>query len=644
MLKRLMSALVVALLAAALPALANDAADEIATAQTAWKLLDYIAIDYSGAVDDGAIIDEAEYEEMVEFSQLAQDHVLSLPDKTGRAGLEQQIAALRSAINRKATVDEVARLAQGSATSLLQLYPVPIAPSETPDLARGAALYQAECASCHGAKGDADGPLSADLDPPAIAFTDRERALQRSIFGLAQVIEQGLDDTSMASYSHLPPADRWALAFHSASLVFTPAEIEAGRKLWQNRAELRRQIDPEQLVMLTPAALAEQLGTSEANAIMAFVRAHPEAVFAEQQAGALTFARQKLAEAMTAYEQGRHKEASNLALSAYLDGFEPIEPIVAARDKALMIRVETAMAHVRSSIAKQADVETVREHLATVDALFAEVEGKLAGNGASAVATFLGAFTILVREGLEAILIVIAMIMFLRKAERTEALPYLHGGWISALVAGLLTWAAATWVIEISGASRELTEGFGSVLAALILLWVGLWMHDKSHADGWQRYIQGQMSSALSGRKGGWMVFGLAFLVVYREVFETILFYTALWAQGSGGALLAGAATALLLLAIIAWAMIFYSKRLPIGEFFLYSSILIAVLAVVLIGKGISALQEAGWVATTPWPAAPRVELLGLYPTAQGVLAQIGMIMLIGLGVLWNRRQTPQAS
>ena len=114
------------------------------------------------------------------------------------------------------------------------------------------------------------------------------------------------------------------------------------------------------------------------------------------------------------------------------------------------------------------------------------------------LSTFLGAFTILLREGLEALLVVIAMIAFLRKAERAEALPYVHGGWVAALVAGAATWAVATYAIGISGASRELTEGFGSLLAAVILLSVGIWMHGKSQAEEWRRYIQEKMQGALS--------------------------------------------------------------------------------------------------------------------------------------------------
>jgi high-affinity iron transporter len=100
-------------------------------------------------------------------------------------------------------------------------------------------------------------------------------------------------------------------------------------------------------------------------------------------------------------------------------------------------------------------------------------EAALSPDAASGLSTFLGSATILLREGLEALLIIVAMVAFLRKAERMEVMPYVHAGWVGALVAGFLTWVVATWVLGISGASRELTEGFGSVFAAVVLLSVG---------------------------------------------------------------------------------------------------------------------------------------------------------------------------
>src|SRR3546814_14304143 len=120
------------------------------------------------------------------------------------------------------------------------------------------------------------------------------------------------------------------------------------------------------------------------------------------------------------------------------------------------------------------------------------------------------------------------MIAFLRKAERSDVLPYVHAGWIGALAAGGMTWAIATYVIGISGASRELTEGFGSLIAAVVLLPGGIWMHAKAQAAQWQRYISEKPRRALSTQHA-WFRYGLAFNVVSREVLEPIFFFARLW-------------------------------------------------------------------------------------------------------------------
>src|SRR4029078_1650429 len=123
--------------------------------------------------------------------------------------------------------------------------------------------------------------------------------------------------------------------------------------------------------------------------------------------------------------------------------------------------------------------------------------------------------------------------------ERPELTRSVHVGWVGALGAGILTWWAATSLITISGRSGELTEGFGSLVAAPVLLFVGIWMHGKAQAGQWQRYIREKLHNALA-KDSRWFLFSLAFVAVYREVFETILFFTAMAAEGGVGSLIAG--------------------------------------------------------------------------------------------------------
>src|SRR5690606_17332098 len=608
--------------------------------QTAWRLLDYIAVDYPEAVSNGEVVNEFEYTEMLEFSTSAGELIAELEPTPAREGVLEQVRGLRAAIEARQDPARVGALARQAAAALLAAYPMPLAPASTPDLDRGAHLYRQLCASCHGAAGGGDGPASVGLDPPAIDFTDAGRSRERSVFALYQVIEQGLEGTSMASYAGLPEADRWALSFHVGQYAFPAAEVERGQALWEADPVLRARFpDLAALTQVTPAALAAEMGEADAGALTAFLRRHPDAVAAAPEpGGALAQARLLVGEAVAAYRAGEGRAARDLALSAYLDGFEPVEPALAARDRELMLRIEAGMIELRTAISGDAGADEVAGHADAIDALLTEAEQVLAPGESDATAAFAGAFTILLREGLEALLIVIAMLAFLRKAGRTEAMPYVHAGWVGALVAGGATWAAATWLIGISGASRELTEGFAALFAAVVLVWVGIWMHGKSQAGAWQRYIQDRLSHALS--KGSmWFLFLLAFVVVYREAFETVLFYAALWAQGAHAAVLAGAAAAVVVLAVAAWAMLRWSRRLPFGTFFSISAFLLAAIAVVLAGKGVAALQEAGWLPLTPVPF-PRVDLLGISPTLETLGAQALVVVVLAVGFFANRHKS----
>jgi len=604
--------------------------------QTAWRLLDYIAVDYAGAVQGGRVASAGEYAEQQEFAAAVAGTLAALPVRPEQAGLQAGVARLQAAIDAKADPAEVTRLARTLAAGLLAAYPVPVAPVRPPDLARGQALYAQHCASCHGGNGDGRGPAAASLEVPPIAFTDLGRARQRSLFGLYQAITQGIDGTAMASFAGLPDDDRWALAFYAGQFAFP--EVEAGRRLWESDAALRRHVpDLKTLADATPADIEAAAGVAAADPLLAYLRRHPAVLVQRPTGSQLGLAHTRLDESLAAYRAGDARRAVQLALSAYLDGFEPVEPTLGTRDPALLGEVEAAMGAYRSALQRGADAGTLAAQAAAIHALLDRVELALGAGPGGGLSAFLGAAAILLREGLEALLIVVAMIAFLRKAGRAEAVRHVHAGWIGALVAGVLTWFVATWLIAISGASRELTEGFGSVLAAVVLVLVGIWMHGKAHADQWQDYIRGKMSRALSGR-GAWLLLALAFMVVYREVFETILFYAAMWSQGSAVAILAGAAAAALLLALIAWAMLRYSARLPLTQFFSYSSWLMAVLAVVLAGKGIAALQEAGMIPLTPLAGVPRIVSLGLFPTVQGIVAQgVTLAALLG-GFAWHNR------
>ncbi|MEO8386309.1 MAG: FTR1 family protein, partial [Betaproteobacteria bacterium] len=256
---------------------------------------------------------------------------------------------------------------------------------------------------------------------------------------------------------------------------------------------------------------------------------------------------------------------------------------------------------------------------------------------------FLASFVILFREGLEAVLVVAALLAFVKRSGQTQALRYLHGGWIVALLLGAGTWFAATYFIRISGTHRELTEGVSGLVASAMLLYVGFWLHDKSHAQAWQGYL---MQGAKGIKPGAaWGLGFMAFLAVYREVFETVLFYEALLVQAGDAhtiVVLGGLAVAGLALAGVTWAMLRYSLRLPLGLFFGASGILLAVLSVILAGNGIAALQETGLVPISP-VAFITLSWLGVHPNLQSLGLQLVLVCVIAIVMFRSSRLVAKA-
>jgi high-affinity iron transporter len=625
-------------------AFAQDAkAATNASVESTWKLLDYVAVDYDGAVTNGKIVSTGEYAEMQEFTGTIAGQIEALPASSAKPKLEAQAQALQRLVAQKAAGQQIAAASHVLSAAMLAAYPVPIAPKEVPDVSQGAMLFKENCAACHGLLGNGKGPDAAKLSTPPVAFTNVTRARKRSLAALEQVITQGIDGTAMQSFADLPEQDRWSLAFYVGHFAFSKQDVQRGERLWKDDPGIRQRVpDLKSLVTTTPASLGQTMGQDKADTVMAYLRSNPSAIAGSGTPGAaasLDLVQSRLAKSLAAYRQDDRAGAKRLALSAYLDGFEPIEPLLGAGDPNLLSTIETRMGELRAAIDRGDPADSVSARIDAIDTLLADARTALSPNAASSATAFVGAFTILLREGLEALLIVVAMLAFLRKADQTRALHYVHGGWIAALLAGGVTWFVATYFIGISGASRELTEGLGSLLAAVVLLSVGIWMHGKSHADQWQRYIREKLTGAMS-KESDWFLFGLAFVVVYREVFETILFYAALWAQGNGAAMLMGAVCAVGVLAAIAWVILRYSRTLPFGTFFRYSAWLMAVLTVVLAGKGISALQEAGWIDIAPLRDVPRLSMLGLFPTVQSVVAQLAALVAIVVGfVMTNRRR-----
>jgi high-affinity iron transporter len=617
------------------PALdAAQEADAERGPQTILHLLDYVSVEYPEFVQDGKVVDQEEYAEQVEFAGQAETMIKALPANPKRDGYASEAGTLVAMIRDKQDGAKVAALARELQRGLIAAYDITVAPVRAPDLTTAGALYAANCAACHGLEGDGTGPQAPGLNPAPSNFREIERQSARSVYGLYNTITLGVDGTSMSAFANLSAEERWKLAFYVSRFSATDAQRSRGSQAWA--AAENRALFPNLAALVTTTPAEARVHGEDAEAILAYLRAEPAQV---SVAGSpISFTLSTLEASLIAYREARVDEAYQLAVTAYLEGFELVEANLDNRDRELRSRTEAAMMGYRNAIkAGRPLAEVEADYRAAVD-LLAQAQHRLSSAAASPTADFISALIIILREGLEAILVLAAMAAFLTRTGRRDGMPWLHGGWIVALLLGGLTWLVSSKLIAISGAQREVTEGITALISAALLLYVGFWLHSKANAVRWGQFIKGQMTSAMSG--GTLVGVGLvAFLAVYREVFETVLFYQALWMQSDASgrsAVVSGLAIGVVILAVLAWLIARFSVRLPLRLFFGASSVLLAIMAVVFAGQGIAALQEAGKLASSHLEI-PSIPLLGIYPNLQGIALQLTLVAVILIGYLWLR-------
>ncbi|MCH5514731.1 cytochrome c/FTR1 family iron permease [Pseudomonas syringae pv. syringae] len=595
-------------------------ADPVEGAAQALHLLDYLGADYPATVADGKVVDTVKYQQQVDNLAALQGLVVALPQRAERDALEQAVTQLKSAVAGRQDPSQVTRQARQLSARLALAYEVSQAPAITPDPARGAPLYAQHCSVCHGDSGAGDGPAGIGLEPPPSNLRDTARLDRLSLYDLYNATGLGIAGTDMPAFAdQLDDRQRWDIATYIASFSAQPVAQPA--KTF-NLADLARQ---------TPAEIQAAEGP-DATATFRAQRAQPPQV-QRGPAQLLDYTSVTLDKSLAAYKAGDREQAYDLSVAAYLEGFELVESSLDNVDANVRKDTEKSLMAYRQSLQDSMPLPQVAQKLEAAKGKLKESADLLGSDGLSLSLSYISGLLILLREGLEAILVLAAILAFLRNTGQQSAVRSVNIGWGLALLAGLATWALAAYVIDVSGAQRELLEGATALFASVMVLWLGVWMHDRRHAAAWQDYVK----SSLVGGGGRFGFAVLAFFSVYRELFEVILFYETLWLQaGPAGhdAVLAGGATALVLLVGLAWIILRGSAKLPLSLFFGINAALLCALSVVFAGHGVKALQEAGIFGTRPVPFF-EFDWLGIHADLYSLGAQA--IALIAIAVLYGR-------
>ena len=603
------------------------------------SLVDYIGGDYRNAVSGGEIINDDEYNEMLEFSSEVGGLFSDMEKESGDgSGLGPDLAKLSALITDKADPAEVEALSASIKSKIITAYDIVPHPPSPPSMAKGESLYATQCSMCHGAAGAGDGPVASGLDPAPANFIDPEVSSVLSPFKLYNTMVYGIAGTGMPSFPQLSDEEKWDVAFYVMSLGWSAEYAARGEAAASDApADLK---DYKTLATLSNSELEGKISEDvknpgDAGFVLAYLRkgATAEAASAESPV-ALT--KSLLAESLDLYKNGETDAAYKKALDAYLEGFEKVETDLFVKDKALATGIESKFGELRGAMKSGKPAEKVLALGGVIDGDLTAAGVVLQTGDADTYLSFVNSFAIIVREGLEAILIIAAIIAFMGASGARRQVKYIHYGWILALAAGLATWFLASTLISISGMQREVIEGVTSIIAAVVLFYVSYWLISKVDVRAWKHYIKGKVERALSTGSVVALA-GVSFFAVYREAFETVLFYQALWLQAgnSRSAVIWGAVAGAIVLVVLFYVIFKLALRIPLKYFFSFTSVFLYLLAFILLGKGIKEFQEAGIVGITPLEFLPQIDLLGFYPTLETAAPQAVLLLAFLFAMYW---------
>ncbi|WP_081721870.1 FTR1 family iron permease [Geminisphaera colitermitum] len=355
-----------------------------------------------------------------------------------------------------------------------------------------------------------------------------------------------------------------------------------------------------------------------------------------------------IAAAIATYQTGDAKAGMTAVQDAYFDLFEAtgMENKVGARDTTAKTTIEGYFTRLVSLMKAGRPAAELTDQATLLAAELQKASATLGRAGSSPVETFLYSLLIILREGLEALLIVAAIVAYLIKNNHRDKLPLIRNSVLVALAASVLTAILFQWLFANSGASRELLEGFTMIAAVIVLFFMSYWLLSKTEARHWKAYLEGKLTASLT--RGS--LFGLwfaSFLAVYREGAETVLFYFALFGDAgrtTQGALAIGAgfAAGSVLLAIVYFIMRYSVVRLPLKPFFLFTGIFLYFMAFVFAGKSVLELIEGKLIHPTLIPGVPEIGWLGIYPYRE-TLAPQALLLLAALFALWVMRRRRDA-
>ncbi len=556
-------------------------------------MLNIAAKEFEEGVEGGKIVVAPEYEESMVFLQQATNRFArispEISDPQKIKIIENRFINLMNLIKDKVDSQVIWKKVNDINSELLTTFNIEInkIPITPVSLANGKKIFENNCAVCHGIKGNGDGPMARQFDPSPAVLSDPKLTGDKNTIAYDnfEVINVGIANTAMMGWAGvLTETQIWDVTYYlrtfsNVNLKLPPVNIElASVEESENVKE----------------GLAEQV-VNEAQDI--------------------------LENSLTAYKADQIEDAVELAFDAYL-AYEKIESNLITKDRDLGVSLESAFSRYRGEIKRNAPIDLVeslhKEIILDLSKGLVLLKDKVGFTG-----MFFQSFSIIVREGFEAILIIAALIAFLNKSRNQARIKSIHIGVVVGILASFATAYIIHEILHLSMASQEVLEGWIMLIAVAVLFSVSYWLVSKIDNKRWQEYINKQMRGAIS--KGSAFTLGsVAFISVYREGFETVLFYKALflYADSTTQGIIPGFLAGCVVLAGVFYLINTLGMRIPLKWFFGFTSVLLYYMAFTFMGKGIHELQMGEQISMTSANFLPSLSWLGMYPTWETFIGQ----------------------
>lgn len=354
-------------------------------------------------------------------------------------------------------------------------------------------------------------------------------------------------------------------------------------------------------------------------------------------------------QAIRLYEQGDTAKAMVTVQDTYFDIFEStgMENKIGSRDSNFKAQLEGYFTRLVSLMKAGAEKEKLQEQAQGLSQGLNQAVAMLQGGEQTDWSMFLYSLLIILREGLEALLIVAAIVAYLVKNNHQDKLPVIRQSVYVALLGSVITAVIFQLIFSNSGASRELLEGFTMMIAVVMLFMMSYWLLSKVEAQNWKRYLEGKLSTALTAGSliGLWLT---SFLAVYREGAETVLFYYALVGDAKSAVsyayLFAGFAVGVVILAICYFIMRYTVVKLPLKPFFMFTGSFMYLMAFVFAGKSVLELIEGKLFEPTLISGVPEISWLGIYPYVETLVPQAVLLVAAVFAFIYMKYQSRKSA